>query len=785
VSFSLPRPYPFQAATTWAAIELLKGGGSVLIQSPTGCHRAGQGILMFDGSVKPVEDVVVGDVLMGPDSTPRRVLALFRGQDQMFRVVPIKGAPFVVNGDHVLSLRETESGDIVDVSVRDYLGWSKWRKHIHKLFRVGVEFWARGEQPVDPYFLGVLLGDGCLRGTPCVCKPDPEIRSEVLKQAVTFDLQTKERGSGTSVCFCLSTGRRGAKNRLTEALKKLGLWGCDSGAKFVPQCYRIAGRDARLAALAGLLDTDGHLHCGGYDFVSKSKALASDVVFIARSLGLAAYMDECEKRCQTGGGGTYYRVSIFGDTHLIPCRIPRKIAPPRRQKKDALRTGFSIEPLGVEAFYGFTIDGDGRYLLDDFTVTHNSGKTVMGLHIAAWALSIGYSVVWMVPRDELIKQTIRTLWEAGCRDVACVRKGRIEGNPGAPIVLASIQTLVKWGFAPRAGERVLAILDEARHYTAPKWGAVAGQYKAAIVVGLDATPATPDGRPLGRECGGLFDHMIVAAGVGELQADGYLARDIHIAPELRDGTLAVDPVELLLTFEGRSAPWRGKRTIVYCSSRPLAARRATEISARGIRAEAVDGDTSDKDRERILNEFIDGRLPVLCNVLLFTEGLDVREIEAVLLDGGCSSEPAWIQKLGRGARIAAGKKSFWVLDPYGHWNRFGLFSDPREYSLTGEPIRRVEALPPAVLCKSCLGWRRGSVCACGAELPPPPLPRLRARELIEVNAAKPEAERLDVLRRMAAQERAAGRDPWRAVHRYRGSYGDISNAQAREVIGAM
>ena len=128
------------------------------------------------------------------------------------------------------------------------------------------------------------------------------------------------------------------------------------------------------------MDTDGHMHLGGYDFISKSKQLANDVVDLARGLGLAAYAKQCRKGCQNGFVGTYHRVGISGDCSVIPCHLPRKKAPKRRQIKNVLRTGFKLRRLGVENFYGFTLSGDGRYLLGDYTVTHNSGKTRSLVH---------------------------------------------------------------------------------------------------------------------------------------------------------------------------------------------------------------------------------------------------------------------------------------------------------------------------------------------------------------------------------------------------------------------
>ena len=75
--------------------------------------------------------------------------------------------------------------------------------------------------------------------------------------------------------------------------------------------YLTAKREDRLALLAGAIDSDGALSRGGFDFVQKNKQLADDVVFLARSLGLAAYVSKSRKVCgNTGSEGTYFRVSI-------------------------------------------------------------------------------------------------------------------------------------------------------------------------------------------------------------------------------------------------------------------------------------------------------------------------------------------------------------------------------------------------------------------------------------------------------------------------------------------
>jgi replicative DNA helicase len=148
------------------------------------------------------------------------------------------------------------------------------------------------------------------------------------------------------------------------------------GNKHLPDCYLHNSREVRLQVLAGIIDTDGSLEFNGYVVTLKSEKLARDLVYLARSLGLGVSIRPCIKSCTNSPvpnhRNTYFRVDIVGHTNMIPVRLPRKQASPRRQIKDPLMTGITIEPDCVDDYYGFELDGDGLFLLGDFTVTHNS-----------------------------------------------------------------------------------------------------------------------------------------------------------------------------------------------------------------------------------------------------------------------------------------------------------------------------------------------------------------------------------------------------------------------------
>jgi hypothetical protein len=381
---------------------------NIMLIGPYGCHRKGQGILMFDGSIKKVEDIVFGDLLMGPDSSPRTLLRLVRGVDDMVEIVPKKGDPWVVNQHHTMKLVKTQDksrkgyraiNELVEVPLNEYLTWSQYKKTIHPLYRVGVDFQKTTENTnlsIEPYILGGLLGDGCLRNRQSVSTADPEIVQEIYAYAASagLSINTQSKPENLAMDYNITTGMIGGQdNPLRTKLRKMNLFDSDSGNKFIPYAYKTSSKENRREILAGLIDTDGHLHGSTcYDLTSKSKQLTTDIAFIARSLGMAAYVRPCKKKSQNGTEGQYYRVIISGDVNQIPVKIPRKKASQRVRKHNVLRTGFSTRKLGREEFYGFTVNHDNLYLLDDFTVVRNCGKSEMAKAIGADKRIIGFNV---------------------------------------------------------------------------------------------------------------------------------------------------------------------------------------------------------------------------------------------------------------------------------------------------------------------------------------------------------------------------------------------------------
>lgn len=396
-----------------------------LMDSKAGkCCAFGTKTLLHSGAIVNVEDIQVGDQLQGPDGTPRRVLSTVRGEAQMYEVRPHKGESFKVNEDHILTLADmgspnhgprTERG-WVDVSVKEWLGWDRHKKARHQLIRSGpVEFSGTAPLPVDPYFLGVLLGDGHTKySTVSVCTADHEILDVLVQQAEVhgLDLRCDWKDGAASTFFMSRKKGPGNQNVLTHKLRDLGLMGKGSGTKSIPEIYKRSSIQNRWQLLAGLMDTDGSSNGGvSYDYVSKSEQLAQDVAFVARSLGMSAYVKVCTKGCQTGAVGTYYRVAIAGAVQSMPCKVDRKKPKPRaRGHHRETRLDFTVIPTGkVEKYAGFNLDGDGRYLLGDFTVTHNS---MYSCYFAACALLQGENCGYLsleLPRAEIHKRVLAAI----------------------------------------------------------------------------------------------------------------------------------------------------------------------------------------------------------------------------------------------------------------------------------------------------------------------------------------------------------------------------------------
>jgi hypothetical protein len=389
---------PWQSVAAGRLVSSIKEWGAAIDGSDCGCHVKGQLILMSDGCLKKVEDIVVGDVVMGWKG-PQTVMELKRGSQQMVKVIPTKGSSFIVNIDHILtcvvscthkSTGGFKKNKIIDIKISEFLNLSPTTRSSLKLFSVGCS-WPETIQPISPYILGCLLGDGGLssRSSITFTSNDLEIWKEIENECSKFGWELGKTNQ-TITKRIINTPH------LFNVLRNLKLFPINCENRFIPSLYKICSRNQRLEILAGILDTDGYYRNAGYDFVSKSEQLAKDVFFISKSLGLQAVFKPIFKKCYNNGKvGVYYNVSISGECDVIPCRLPRKISAQRKINKDVTRVGFQIELLTEDNYYGFSLDGDGRFLSDEFVVFHNTGKTYTSCAVVR---DMGMNMVVICPK---------------------------------------------------------------------------------------------------------------------------------------------------------------------------------------------------------------------------------------------------------------------------------------------------------------------------------------------------------------------------------------------------
>lgn len=376
-------PSPYQQAI----FDFVRdGAGDGIVNAVAGagkCLGKDTPVLLYDGRVIPVQDVQPGDLLMGPDSRPRLVLRISQGHGPLYRIIPVKGESWVCNDAHILTLTGTSRhiGEVRDVALRDYLRDThptpdgrmdkEW-----KLWRAGVEFPERPTD-LDPYLVGLWLGDGTF-DAPVITNASPVIEDYCMAVAGHYgcELVSTEVPAHNTRSLRFRVGPRGETGRHTPHAIWRGLAALRvNREKRIPLAYRANTRAVRLSVLAGLLDTDGYLAHGYYEISTKHTGLKDDLLFLARSLGFAAYATETAGRiAATGFTGDYWRISIAGDITSIPCRL--HTAAPRTQIKRTNVTGWDAEEIGTGDYYGFTLSGDGRFLLGDFTVTHNTTTLV-------------------------------------------------------------------------------------------------------------------------------------------------------------------------------------------------------------------------------------------------------------------------------------------------------------------------------------------------------------------------------------------------------------------------
>ena len=752
-------PRPYQSEAVEAVYEHLRTkDNNPCVVLPTGCHAKDHPILMYDGTVRKVQDISVGDIIMGADSTPRHVLALARGREPMARITPIKGEPFVVNMNHILSLVSTnegkgdftcyqKGGEITNITVREYLTKSKSWRHLRKLYRVPVNFSIPKNLPIPPHILGLLLGDGIMTNAIGLTSAEEELGDEFSRYAESIGCSVRVTENDRNVPTYYAVVAKGAKNPLFEILHQLGLRGHCAHNKFIPKEYLTASRSDRLQLLAGLLDSDGFFdgHC--LEITTQSRELAGDIVFLARSLGFMANCHEKYCACQTGAGGWYYRVHISGDLSPIPCRRKRHVFHVRQQKKNVLRTGFSVEILSEDDFYGFELDGDHLYVDGNFVVHHNTGKSLVLAQIAKDSVEKWNGRVLILAHvKELLEQNADKIRKL-CPElkIGIYSAGLRSRDTTEQVIVAGIQSVYNKACELDAFD--LVIVDEA-HLISSEGDGMYRTFLADMkvinphvrVIGLTATPFRLKG---GLICKpeNILNEICYEAGLKEMIQQGYLSPLISRAGRaeanlanlhIRGGEFISDEVaaamdnDALVTSACREIvelTRDRKSVLIFTASVDHCKHVAEKIQAfSGKECAIVTGDTSPAERAEIIARFKGEFIPAdlfgtpkpplkfLANVNVLTTGFDAPNTDCVVMLRPTNSPGLLIQCAGRGTRLSpeTGKTNCLFLDYGGNILRHG----PLDMIKVKEPGSGKGGDAPAKKCPQCLALIHAGYTAC-------------------------------------------------------------------------
>jgi phosphate starvation-inducible protein PhoH and related proteins len=345
---------------------------------------------------QPIGSLEVGDLVIGSNGYPTPVLGVYpQGRREVFRVRAQDGASTLCCREHLWAVAtrgDRRRGKPLRVlETREMIGQLR-AAHYHRfelpLISRPVALLPR-EVPLDPYALGLLLGDGSLSARITgFTTADSELIVALEQSIEGIELRNR---SGFDYYFRSTAAGQGLKvaNPVNAMLRELGLAGTRSTTKFVPESYLSNSTSVRLAVLQGLLDTDGgpvtqEGRTCRIQYTTTSPHLRDDVVFLVRSLGGIAYWRTRPAAGRAPGHARGREVHHRSDAYVLDIRLPDGIEPFRlaRKREAYHRCGGSgrpmrfvdrIEPAGeAETLCIQVAAPDSLYVTDDFLVTHNT-----------------------------------------------------------------------------------------------------------------------------------------------------------------------------------------------------------------------------------------------------------------------------------------------------------------------------------------------------------------------------------------------------------------------------
>lgn len=356
-----------------------------------------------------------------------------------------------------------------------------------------------------------------------------------------------------------------------------------------------------------------------------------------------------------------------------------------------------------------------------------AGKTTIAADIIRRAVERGGVVWFLAHRKELIDQASARLDQFGIAH-GVIMAQHWRDRPHERVQVASVQTLVNRDVDIRPS---LIIIDEAHRATANSYQTVIENAGKPRVIGLTATPIRGDGKGLGT----MFDAMVQCPPIRQLMADGYLVPALAYAGkrvdlsgvEVRgsdyDPTQLNDAMNKPHLIGDAVSEWRrlaaGRPTMVFAAGVKHSKTLVEAFLAAGVAAAHLDGETPKQEREVILKRLANGRLTVVSNAMVLTEGVDVPVVSCVVLARPTKSKGLYLQMAGRGLRTAPGKADCLILDHGNCTMEHGLVDRDQNWQLTDDATRKrskqVSYAETFKVCPDCgkVAELQSEVCPCG------------------------------------------------------------------------